>query len=158
MNPKNIEIERKFLINKVPGNWEGYKSVEIAQVYISVKPTIRLRKAGKNYFLTVKGSGSLSRQEFELSITKKEYDSLYLKKDEKSKPVKKTRYIIPIAGSKLKIELDEYHGELSGLYTAEVEFESEEEARGFTPPDWFGTEVTGNPSYSNAALSFNGLP
>ncbi len=35
----------------------------------------------------------------------------------------------------------------------EVEFESEEEAREFELPDWFGEDVSGNIAFSNAYLS-----
>jgi len=36
---------------------------------------------------------------------------------------------------------------------AEVEFDSVEEANAFTPPAWFGKEVTEDGSFTNAALS-----
>ena len=51
------------------------------------------------------------------------------------------------------IELDLFHDALDGLIYAEVEFASVEEANAFTPPSWFGKEVTEDGSFTNAALS-----
>ena len=55
-------------------------------------------------------------------------------------------------------DVDVYAGALAGLCTAEVEFDSEDEAGAFTPPTWFGREVTGERAWSNAALARDGLP
>ncbi len=41
---------------------------------------------------------------------------------------------------------------------AEVEFDDEDAARAFTPPPWFGREVTGERGYANRSLSVHGLP
>lgn len=49
-------------------------------------------------------------------------------------------------------EFDEYFGALGGLMTVEVEFETADDALAFEPPTWFGTEVTEDESYKNAAL------
>ena len=50
-------------------------------------------------------------------------------------------------------EVDRYQGELDGLWTVEVEFGSLEASRAFSPPDWFGREVTDDQRYRNAALA-----
>jgi adenylate cyclase len=34
-----------------------------------------------------------------------------------------------------------------------VEFEEEEAAKRFQPPDWLGADVTGDPRYSNQLLA-----
>ena len=36
---------------------------------------------------------------------------------------------------------------------AEVEFETEDEAVNFVPPEWFGEDVSGNFHYTNSFLS-----
>jgi CYTH domain-containing protein len=41
---------------------------------------------------------------------------------------------------------------------AEVEFPSEEEARGFDAPPWLGEEVTGDQRYLNETLATEGAP
>ena len=50
------------------------------------------------------------------------------------------------------IELDVFHGKLSGLIMAEVEFDSTEDAREFVAPSWFIKEVTLDSRYQNANL------
>jgi CYTH domain-containing protein len=63
----------------------------------------------------------------------------------------KRRYRIPIA-SGLTAELDVYKGVRAGLQVVEVEFSSESQASAFTPPPWFGQEVTHDARYTNAEL------
>lgn len=81
-----MEIERKFLVQDYP-SLEAYSSEKITQAYISTDPVIRLREMGNQYFLTVKSQGHMIREEFEMPITKEQYDSLYKKVD--SSPIKK---------------------------------------------------------------------
>ena len=68
----------------------------------------------------------------------------------------KRRHVIPHGD--LQIEVDVYEGDLEGLVVAEIEFASEEEARGFEPPDWIGEEVTGDVRYLNETLATRGRP
>ena len=49
-------------------------------------------------------------------------------------------------------------GALAGRQLVEVEFESIDAATAFDPPDWFGTEVTENPRYTNSSLARLGWP
>jgi adenylate cyclase len=58
----------------------------------------------------------------------------------------------------LEIEVDVYQGELEGLIVAEIEFDSEEQARGFEPPDWLGDDVTGDERFLNENLAVDGAP
>ena len=63
-------------------------------------------------------------------------------------------YRIPLPGSDhLVIELDVFSGTYQGLVLAEVEFSSMEEAMAFTPPDWFGEDVTMSGKYQNSRLA-----
>ena len=66
--------------------------------------------------------------------------------------IQKRRYLIPLA-PKYTIELDVFEGDLAPLLLAEVEFETEEEANIFTPPEWFGEDVTFSGKYHNSQLS-----
>jgi CYTH domain-containing protein len=54
--------------------------------------------------------------------------------------------------------MDVYSGALQSLVTVEVEFESEETSRAFSPPAWFGRELTGDVRYSNQQMARKGLP
>lgn len=150
-----MEIERKFLVRELPKNLEVFPKEEIEQTYISTDPTIRLRKADCNYILTVKGKGQLAREEFELPLSLGQYTALLKKAETPS--VSKTRYIIPI-GNGLKAELDIYHGNLDGLLTVEVEFDTIENAKSFIPPDWFSDDVSYDKRYKNTSLAIIGLP
>jgi len=43
------------------------------------------------------------------------------------------------------------------LHLVTMEFPSDEEARSFHPPEWFGPEVTAEPRYTNQAIALRGL-
>lgn len=150
MNNNNLEIERKYLVGTLPANLTEYKSYKIEQAYISRKPTIRIRKRDNEYFLTVKGKGKISKIEYELNITKEEYENLLEKID--GKIIKKTRYIIPIHNN-LIAELDVFEDYLDGLIFAEVEFDNKKMCDDFIKPDWFGKDVSLEKGYTNASLS-----
>ena len=145
-----VEIERKFLLDSLPFDLSVYKKQEITQTYISIDPVIRLRQKNDKHYLTVKGAGTLSRKEMELEITSEQFHSLSEKRE--TSIISKSRFIIPLEGG-LNAELDIYKSELFGLLTVEVEFSSIETAENFSPPNWFGTEVTGNPAYTNSNLA-----
>jgi adenylate cyclase len=70
--------------------------------------------------------------------------------------VAKRRYEVPHEG--LTIEIDVFEGPLSGIVTAEVEFDSEQASAAFEPPVWLGEEVTGDPKYANESLATRGAP
>ena len=150
-----MEIERKFLVKQIPENLESFPKKEIEQTYISTDPTIRLRKSDESFILTVKGKGSIAREEFELELTKDQYDSLMKKAETQS--VSKTRYLIPLNGS-LTAELDVYHKNLMGLLTVEVEFKSIDEAEAFIPPEWFSLDISEDKRYKNTSLAIYGMP
>lgn len=154
MNDNFYEIERKFLVKTLPKNLNSYKMSDIKQGYISFEPALRVRQKNDEYFFTYKGKGDLKREEFEVKITKEQFENLW-KKVERI-PILKKRYYIPL-GEKLMAELDIYEGELKGFYNVEVEFFSEEDANNFTPPDWFGKEITKDTNFSNANLSKLGV-
>ena len=54
------------------------------------------------------------------------------------------------------VELDVYQGSLAGLVVVEIEFETAEESQRFSPPAWFGKEVTEDRYYKNSNLALNG--
>lgn len=149
-----MEIERKFLVKTLPDGLEQYPHSRIEQAYLCTRPVVRVRRYGEEFRLTCKGEGLLAREELELPLTQETYRKLLAKAD--GTVIEKERYRIPWEGR--VIELDIFGGALAPLVFAEVEFDSEEAAQAFCPPDWFGREVTWEPEYSNAALSENGLP
>lgn len=156
MSNKNmLEIERKFLVAKLPNNLHQYEKLFIRQGYISTDPTMRLRQQNDRYFFTFKGSGNISKLEFEYELDEKQFNKLWEKLE--SSIITKTRYLIPIE-SGLTAELDIYEDDLDGFINAEVEFSSMDEAEEFIPPKWFGREISMDRRYSNASLSVYGAP
>ena len=140
------EIERKFLVSYIPEEIYNYNHSIIIQSYLSKNPVIRIRKIDDDYFLTYKSKGLLKRKELNYPITKEDFYQLLAKR----KYISKKRYFYPY--SKYLIELDVFLDELDGLIIAEVEFDSEEDAKEFVQPAWFYKEVTNNPSYQNSNL------
>lgn len=147
-----MEIERKYLITSPPQNYRSYPFHHIEQAYLCFEPVIRIRKEDQEYYLTYKSKGLMIREEYNMELNEEAYGHL-LPKTEGRLLVKK-RYLLPAAGrDDLTVELDVFEGELKGLILAEVEFQTEEDALSFTPPDWFGEEVTNSGSYQNSRLS-----
>ena len=145
-----MEIERKFLIRYLPENLSDYECLHIEQAYLCTSPVIRIRRQDDEYYLTYKSKGLLSREEYNLPLTQESYEHLKPKAD--GIVISKTRYLIPEKDG-LTIELDVFHEDYDGLLLAEVEFESEEQANTYIPPEWFGEDVTYSSAYHNSTLS-----
>ena len=146
-----MEIERKYLIerDKLPICYNKYSYHEIEQAYLCTEPVIRVRKSDDEYYMTYKSKGLMVREEYNLPLTSEGYGHLLAKAD--GSIIRKKRYLIPY--EKYTIELDIFEGKHEGLILAEVEFETEEQANVFVPPDWFGEDVTFSSKYHNSTLS-----
>jgi CYTH domain-containing protein len=144
-----IEIERKFLV--VGGDWRlGASGIPYAQGYLSRGNgrTVRVRIAGTEAFLTIKGPVSgISRQEFEYPIPVEDAKVMLSLCD--GPVIEKLRFRIPHGDHVW--EVDEFEGENQGLVIAEVELDDEQEH--VDPPVWVGREVTGDPRYYNSNLT-----
>ena len=144
-----MEIERKYLLKKMPDNLGTYRHRHLEQGYLCTAPVVRIRKDDDRYELTYKSGGMMVRQEYNLLLTKDSYE--HLKKKVDGRLITKKRYMIPY--EKYMIELDVFENDLAPLVLAEVEFETEEEANSFNPPEWFGKDVTFSKAYHNSVLS-----
>ncbi len=147
-----IEIERKFLVRKDDWRRPG-QGLRYRQGYLTIDPsrTVRVRLAGEEGFLTIKGkSDGMSRSEFEYTIPVAEanemLDSLCFKP-----LIEKIRYRLDHCGHLW--EVDEFEGDNQGLILAEVELARVDEV--VELPPWAGREVTDDPRYYNASLSRN---
>ena len=147
-----MEIERKFLIKELPDQLDRYPHDELCQAYVSTSPVIRVRKKNDEYILTIKSKGLLAREEIEMPIDEAAF--IHLKNKEDGRLITKTRYKIPEKNG-LLIELDLFHEEYEGFRMAEVEFKSVDQANAYTPPAWFGKEVTQDPRFHNSQLCSN---
>lgn len=147
-----MEIERKFLIDRLPEDLTRYTCHNIQQAYLCTDPVIRIRRQDDDYILTYKSKGFLAREEYNLPLNQESYRHLLEKAD--GIILSKKRWLIPLQDD-LTAELDVFAAPYEGLYLAEVEFPSKEAAEAFTPPSWFGEEVTYSPLYHNSTLSLS---
>ncbi|MGN0332190.1 MAG: CYTH domain-containing protein [Lachnospiraceae bacterium] len=145
-----MEIERKYLIQKLPDDLSCFPVRTIEQGYLNTSPVVRIRKDNEKYELTYKSKGLMSREEYNLPLNLESYEHLKSKID--GRLIKKKRYMIPLS-EMLTIELDIFEDDLAPLILAEVEFPDEDTALSFTPPDWFGEDVTFSVQYHNSYLS-----
>lgn len=149
---ENVEIERKYLVKS-----DIYRSLavakhEVKQGYLCADGirTVRVRLWDDQGVLTIKGRGNgVSRFEWEKTISASDAEALFAL----CRPgrVEKTRYVVPIAGTTLNVEVDVFHGDNEGLVLAEIELPSEDYV--FEVPEWLGKEVTGDPRYYNSYIS-----
>jgi adenylate cyclase len=147
-----LEIERKFLVRKLPDDLTSRPHTEISQGYLVSMDDglqVRLRKSGERYLLTYKRGIGHVREEREVELTADQFLALWPATE--GKRLVKMRYEIPF-GDRI-VEVDIYGGRHEGLVVAEVEFDAEQAAKDFQPPDWLGDDVTGDPRYSNQLLA-----
>lgn len=144
-----MEIERKWLVREVP-DLRDVKSEVMCQAYLCTSPVIRVRQEGKRFVLTVKGRGLMAREELNLPLDEVTFYRLLAKAE--GRVIQKTRYYLPIEGG-LTVELDHFKSPMEGLYLAEIEFPSVEEADAFPGLPWFGEDVTMDPRYHNSVMS-----
>ena len=147
-----MEIERKFLLKKLP-DIEPVKHIEVYQGYISIKPEVRIRsyevldgenQGHKDYILTIKGEGILSREEIETYISKEFFMQVaqFIGKPFIHKDYRK--YILD--NNILECSVVDPGTDTEFCY-GEVEFNTEEDANKFEWPFDGATDVTCNKSY-----------
>lgn len=146
-----LEIERKFLLASDAWRQEVSSRCVMRQGYLGVpggKASIRVRLEGEIAKLNIKAAviGS-ARAEYEYDIpvaqAQEMLDTLCVGL------VDKTRHYVQRDG--LTWEIDEFHGDNSGLVVAEVELETVDQS--VPRPDWLGAEVTHEVRYYNQQLA-----
>jgi adenylate cyclase len=146
------EIERKFLVDRLPAEIFRARHFTIAQGYLANERGgrhVRLRKKAKTTWLTFKNGRPSSREEREIRLSAKQFAMLW--PATAGRRLHKRRYEVP--WKNLTIEIDIYDGRNHGLIVAEVEFPNDASRRKFRPPAWFGREITGEKHYSNVTLA-----
>lgn len=146
-----LEIERKFLVRRMPEDLEQCSRFAIAQGYLvpNGEIEVRLRRQNEDHWLTIKRRTGLVRDEVNLPLSAPQWEELWPLT--LGKRLTKRRYEVPLG--EYTVEIDIYDGKNEGLVVAEVEFPSEEAAMAFQPPEWLGEEVTGRREYSNPLLA-----
>lgn len=145
-----IEIERKYAVMADEQSFAQYEYKTMKQGYLASGngATVRIRIAGDNAFITVKGkTEGISRKEFEYGIPVSDAESMLQLCP--NAPVEKRRYYVNV-GSHLW-EVDFFEGANAGLVMAEIELSAEDES--FELPSWAGEELTGDTRYFNSHLS-----
>lgn len=153
----STEIERKFLVADLP-DLSGAQKAIVRQGYLTApddSTELRLRQKNDRYFLTLKGSGALVRVEREAEISAEQFDTFWPETD--GRRVEKERYTGRLPDSRV-FELDVFLGDLAPLRLVEVEFQTEAEAEAYTPPGWFGADVTADNRYKNKTMATKGIP
>ncbi|MDL0089453.1 metal-chelation protein CHAD [Campylobacter gastrosuis] len=124
-----VEIERKFLLkddgllkflNQIGVNFKRY---EIVQFYtkISKNAETRYRKIGDNYTKTTKIGTGITRKEFENTCEKTEFETAL--SSQIGEVLNKERFEFRLNNNDAFIDV--FSGDLSGLFTLEVEFKDE---------------------------------
>ncbi len=151
------EVERKFLVDRVPAEVCAVESVRIRQGYLAVssESEVRIRDSDGDYTLTVKSGRGIERAESEVQLLGTQFEKLWPMTE--GHRVEKRRMRVALEDG-LVAELDVYEGGLEGLVTVEVEFASRREADEFVPPSWFGEDVSEDHRYKNASLARFGSP
>jgi len=150
------EIERKFLLGELPAALAFARRKAILQGYLALDGAteVRVRRTPQGATLTIKHGGGEVRVEEQLALDARRADALWELTE--GRRLQKTRREMRVGA--VLVEVDEYFGALDGLIVAEVEFDDEQASRAWTPPPWFGREVTGEAGYANRSLSVDGLP
>src|SRR6266550_1603151 len=112
--PNSREIERKFLLKRLPEELKRSRRYVIAQGYLATEPAgrqVRLRKKGKTASLTFKMGRGAAREEREIKLSPKQFAALW--PATAGRRLRKLRCEIPWRN--LLIEIDIYRCRHSGL-------------------------------------------
>jgi adenylate cyclase len=148
-----VEVERKWLVRELPPQFGELPARHIRQGYLALEPEgreVRMRDDGGELLLTVKGAGTLSRDEDEIDLSQEQFATLWPLTE--GRRIEKVRSVCRLSDDAIA-EIDVYEGDLAPLVVAEVEFDGEEAAARFDPPGWMGEEVTADPRYKNRNLA-----
>lgn len=154
-----MEIERKWMVKGWPEGLQLEKIYQMDQGYISVRPTVRIRREALEVgrtalvlcFKGAAGADGLARKEIETEISEELFAQL---EDLIGKPlIRKERrtYLLP-GGYHLEVNsVDE--GLPTAFWYAEIEYETEKEARDWKAEEYgmgayLSEECTGKPGSS----------
>ncbi|HUQ52529.1 MAG TPA: CYTH domain-containing protein [Gammaproteobacteria bacterium] len=143
------EIERKFLLQNDDWRALAQRRVRMSQGYLASggRVSVRIRIAGDVAHLNMKAGGLVaSRAEYEYPVPVADARELLALAD--GPLIDKTRHFVEHGG--FEWEVDEFHGDNSGLIVAELELAREDEP--FPRPPWLAKEVTQLERYYNVRL------
>ena len=147
----NIEIERRFLVNKnnfIPS--KNYNSIQQAYLIFDNNQVLRVRKTNDKYQIAYKFKKSnIHRLEFEYDIPSD--DGKKLLSLSRYHPIKKDRHYIDIGQHTWEIDI--FKDINKGLIIAEIELLNEDEI--IELPNWIDQEISYDDKYLNFNLSQN---
>lgn len=158
------EIEFKYKVLNDSWKKDVVKRMLVIQGYVStakeltsrIRTTEDLETNEQKGYSTFKGrskptaDGASENQEFEYEIPYDDAEDLIGLTELK---IKKIRNIIPIKGTDLKWEVDEYlDTNLDNLVTAELEVKQGQKKPSVLPA-WIGEDVSNDPNYKNVILA-----
>jgi adenylate cyclase len=151
-----IEIERKFLLANDDWRTVVTQSKPIAQGYLvdvsalrdgTARASVRVRISGEQAWLNIKSVQlGIARAEYEVPVPLADAQSML--ETLCDGVLEKTRHHVEIDG--WLFEIDEFHGDNSGLFVAEIELPAEDAT--FPRPAWLGREVSHLERYFNVKL------
>lgn len=159
------EIERKYIVD--PASPALHRALttagsgdHIRQGYViaaGATGELRLRSRNGRHTMTVKRGTPPQREEYEVDVPTELFEQLWPATD--GCRVKKRRWHIRYG--ELDVELDAFDGALQGLWLAEIEFPSLQDAKragSVESPAWLGPEVTHDKRFTNQALAQASAP
>ena len=154
-----FEIERRFLLTRLPERTTGAPSVFVSQGWLpgeAIQERLRRTEGidGEQYVRAIKAGRGMTRIEVEEIIPRSLFEDLWPLTE--GHRISKRRYLIEDGA--LTWEIDEF--EDFPLVLAEVEIPTESTV--VEPPEWLAPlieeEVTGRPEYLNINLALHGPP
>ena len=119
------EIERKFLLANDSWRIEAGAGMVCKQAYLvsTIDRSVRVRIIGEYAYITIKGTtgSSITRLEYEYEIPMTDAEIIFSTICQPGK-IEKTRYEIRVGDHTW--EIDEFHGDNTGLVVAEIELNS----------------------------------
>jgi CHAD domain-containing protein/CYTH domain-containing protein len=152
--PQDIEVERKYLLNRLPDAAASARSAEVDQGWLPGEKLVeRLRRLrtdeGEQYYRTIKAGSGITRFEVEEETNSGVFDQLWPLTE--GRRVRKRRYYVNEGD--VTWEIDEFLDR--ELWLAEVELPSPTVT--VSLPEWLAPaverEVTGEPEYVNVNLA-----
>lgn len=134
------EIGRKFLIKTMP-DLAAVQPISFERYYIyrDSKNELRIQKLGDHFEIERKEIiNQFKAEKSTMKISDMEFNKLKTLAYA-SQVILRDSYIL---SKNPETTINIYHGRFEGFKRVEVEFETEEEAKSFTVPDWFGEEIT----------------
>lgn len=149
-----IELERTYLVKKLPKGLSSFPHKEIIDIYIPVKadhPVLRIRKKGDLFEITKKQpihcTDSSEQEEHTIRLSKEEFDPLT---HIDGKRVRKIRY--DFVYKDVKTEIDVFKDDLEGLVLVDFEFTDLNRKNSFKMPDFCLVDVTQDKIFAGGML------